>query len=303
MASHPESPLLPPELEREIFETAAIRHPKVIPNLFLVSRRVYDWVGCVKYRTILPAARWHRGLVDTQKLCSDVELLMAIKSKSRPHSFFCDRVKHLFAENITDLQLQTLLSVCKNINILAVLTIRAVLPSPETQPMFQLQDLRPRRLSIEIEDLILSLPKDAHFHPILTSVTHLDLYDTKHRDDFVDHLALLHPLTHLSLWNGSASGAEMSAALSRCRRLESLVDMHGGTPNEAHPTFPDDASCTADMRFVSIVLDADAYLRDWVVGTQGGLDFWARADEFIVKRRHGDIEPSTRYWIEESDGI
>ncbi|KAK7055721.1 hypothetical protein R3P38DRAFT_2499763 [Favolaschia claudopus] len=294
-----ESPILPPELEREIFETAAIRHPDVMPNLFLVSRRVHDWIECVKYRTILPAGREVELGVDTQMLCSDVELLKAIDSESKTPSFFCDRVKHLFAQDITASQFRTLLSTCKNIDILAVLTS----PRTEAQPMFELQAIHPCRLSIEISDLVPSLPQDAHFHPILTSVTHLDLYDTKHRDDFVDHLALLHTLTHLSTWNGSASVAQMSAALSKCRGLEALVDMHGGNPNEIHPTFQDDAPCTADMRFVSMALGDNAYLRDWVVGTQGGMDFWARADAFIVKRRHGDIKPSTRYWIEESDGI
>ncbi|KAK7051902.1 hypothetical protein R3P38DRAFT_3255153 [Favolaschia claudopus] len=294
-----ESPILPPELEREIFETAAIRHPKVIPTLFLVSRRVHDWVECVKYRTILPAGREAELGVDTQMLCSDVQLLRAIQSESKPESFFCDRVKHLFAQDITASQFRTLLSACKNIDILAVLTSHRA----EAQPMFELQALHPCRLGIEISDLIPSLPQDAHFHPILTSVTHLDLYDVKHRDDFIGNLALLHTLTHLSLWNGSASVAEMSAVLSKCRRLEALVDMHAGVPKDAHPTFEDDAPCTAEVRFVSISLNDDAYLRDWVVGTQGGIDFWARADAFIIRRRHGKIDPSTRYWIEEGDGI
>ncbi|KAK7051905.1 hypothetical protein R3P38DRAFT_3386552 [Favolaschia claudopus] len=292
----PESPILPPELEREIFETAAIRHPEIIPNLFLVSRRVHDWVECIKYRTILPFAR--EADLGVQMLCSDAQLLRAIQSDSKPEWFFCDRVKHLFIESpLTDAQFMTLLSTCKNIDILAVLIF------PGTQCMLRLQALHPRKLGISLRNIIHSVPQDTHFHPILTSVTHLDLYDTKHRDDFIEHLALLNTLTHLSLWNDSTSVAEMSAALSKYRRLEALVDMHGGILNEAHPTFQDDAPCTADVRFVSLSLDDDAYLQDWVVGTQGGTDFWARADAFIAKRRHGDIKPSTRYWIEEGDGI
>ncbi|KAK7051918.1 hypothetical protein R3P38DRAFT_2857694 [Favolaschia claudopus] len=297
--SDPESPILPPELEREIFETAVIRHPDVILNLFLVSRRVHDWVEYVKYRTILPGGREFDLGVDTRMLCSEVQLLRAIQSKSKPESFFRDRVRHLFAEDMSATEFQILLSACKNIDILAVLTSTF----PEIQSALQHEALHPRRLSISISHLIESVPQEAQFHPILTSVTHLDLYDVNHRDDFLDHLALLHALTHLSLWNGSASAAQMSAALSKCRGLEALVDMHGGNPNEIHPTFQDDAPCTADIRFVSISLDDDAYLRDWVVGTQGGIDFWARADAFIAKRRHGDIKPSTRYWIEECDGI
>jgi hypothetical protein len=37
------SPFFPPELEGKIFETPAYNYPKMIVNLPLVSRRVYDW--------------------------------------------------------------------------------------------------------------------------------------------------------------------------------------------------------------------------------------------------------------------
>jgi hypothetical protein len=36
-------PFLPVELEREIFETAAMRHPKLIPTLLRVCHRVHVW--------------------------------------------------------------------------------------------------------------------------------------------------------------------------------------------------------------------------------------------------------------------
>jgi hypothetical protein len=36
-------PVFPPELEREIFETVAERHPETIASLLLVSQRVYEW--------------------------------------------------------------------------------------------------------------------------------------------------------------------------------------------------------------------------------------------------------------------
>jgi hypothetical protein len=37
------SPILPPELEREIFEICAISRPASIPNLMLVAQRVKEW--------------------------------------------------------------------------------------------------------------------------------------------------------------------------------------------------------------------------------------------------------------------
>lgn len=36
-------PKLPPELERQIFETCALDYPEICTNLVLVSKRVYTW--------------------------------------------------------------------------------------------------------------------------------------------------------------------------------------------------------------------------------------------------------------------
>ncbi|KAJ7182925.1 hypothetical protein C8R43DRAFT_1116537 [Mycena crocata] len=57
-----------------------------------------------------------------------------------------------------------------------------------------------------------------------------------------------------------------------------------------------------DVPVVGIVLEDDDYEADWVAGTKGGSDFWARADAFVGKRRRGEIEPKSR-WIEDSVGI
>jgi hypothetical protein len=39
-----EPPKLPPELERQIFETCAIENPKICTVLVLVARRVHVWL-------------------------------------------------------------------------------------------------------------------------------------------------------------------------------------------------------------------------------------------------------------------
>jgi hypothetical protein len=43
-------PVFPPELEREIFETAAERHPETIASLLLVSLCVNEWYGSIHAR-------------------------------------------------------------------------------------------------------------------------------------------------------------------------------------------------------------------------------------------------------------
>ncbi|KAJ7131406.1 hypothetical protein C8R44DRAFT_774790 [Mycena epipterygia] len=46
------SPSFPPELEREIFESAAQLYPNTIPNLLLVARRVNEWIERIKCNTV-----------------------------------------------------------------------------------------------------------------------------------------------------------------------------------------------------------------------------------------------------------
>ncbi|KAJ7488997.1 hypothetical protein FB451DRAFT_1362023 [Mycena latifolia] len=58
-----------------------------------------------------------------------------------------------------------------------------------------------------------------------------------------------------------------------------------------------------DARFVWVYLPNGGWSDDWLAGTRGGTDFWVRAERFIVKKRQGGIEPTSRYWIEEGDGI
>ena len=49
---------LPPELERQIFETCALENPEVCPVLLLVARRVYLWsVGYDDYTGVCFAQR------------------------------------------------------------------------------------------------------------------------------------------------------------------------------------------------------------------------------------------------------
>ncbi|KAJ7826702.1 hypothetical protein B0H14DRAFT_2816723 [Mycena olivaceomarginata] len=52
MSSASASPMLPLELEREIFEIYALSWPKLIPKLMLVAKCVKEWVEPLLYRII-----------------------------------------------------------------------------------------------------------------------------------------------------------------------------------------------------------------------------------------------------------
>ncbi|KAJ7882118.1 hypothetical protein B0H13DRAFT_1891044 [Mycena leptocephala] len=191
----------------------------------------------------------------------------------KPASFFYDCVQHLLVKELPVNQLEEILSVCSGVKSLALFQR----PGPLTPA---LGAMRP-------------LP------PIFTFVTHLDLYTSiqEGAGNIVGHLALFPALTHLA---GFYSGYNVFAVLERCPKLEALIDMHPPLPQWAQIPIE-------DPRFVSMEVShechAKEYANAWVMGTRGGMDFWARADAFIAKKRRGEITPSTRCWIEEADGI
>ncbi|KAJ7131442.1 hypothetical protein C8R44DRAFT_871934 [Mycena epipterygia] len=136
-------------------------------------------------------------------------------------------------------------------------------------------------------------------HTIFTSVTHLDLFDVIDTTNLQWpwlNLALIPSLTHLSLLclKNSIVGTEL---LLKCKKLQVLIRMN----NTRYYT--DNPPSIEDVRFVRMVLKDDEYAEDWILGTKGGMDFWARADAFVTKRRRREIKPDSRCWIEDGDGI
>ncbi|KAJ7488973.1 hypothetical protein FB451DRAFT_681221 [Mycena latifolia] len=282
-------PIFPLELEREIFETTADLYPATIPNLLLVSQRACEWIERIKYRTVTSTGA---GL-----FCPFRVVQQAIRSNSKPAGFFHDRVRNLFIETtfIGEDELQEILSVCSGIRSLVLYAFSG----PST--LRSLGAIKPQRLSLFLTGLFQDLRSVDPSHPVFTFVTHFDLFDSLvNTPDFQSvwaNLILFPALTHLSLlrFGGSTIGRDLLAANMK---LEVLVHMQGSGeyPHDALPSID-------DPRFVAMVLSDDEYESDWLAGTKGGLDFWARAELFIAKKRRGEIQPSSRCWIEPGDGI
>ncbi|KAF7369321.1 hypothetical protein MVEN_00260400 [Mycena venus] len=282
------SPLLPPELEREIFEIASVFHPDTIPNLLLVSHRVYEWIEKIKYRTVTPGDHF-------TAMCTVPSLQRAIRSNSKLGSFFRDYIQHLFVKNLNNDELEEIFSACSGTRSLVLFQgIKRIEQIPS------IGATRPRRLSLYVNDLLdTKNPPRLPLPPMFTFVTHLDLFDQRHHNHTIGHLVGLPALTHLALWENSMDTAERTDVLTRCRGLETLIEMHGILSDWDPERLPS----IADVRFMAMVISDEDYLEDWVFGTKGGLDFWARADIFIAKKRRGEIKPESRCWIEEGDGI
>ncbi|KAJ6482709.1 hypothetical protein C8R45DRAFT_1215420 [Mycena sanguinolenta] len=319
------SPFFPLDLEREIFETAAYFYPKTIYNLLLVSHRVYEWytayldafqyadidsyslrIDGMQYATVADEAFEDSCPVDV--------LLQKIQSESRPASFFHRNVRHLCVagrrgnwNQDMDVIIQVL-SACSGIHNLALSVgphaHESLPPSRhESLPPWALAALKSRRLTTPVFFLQIDPPT-----PMFTFLTHLHvpfnpLLATTSRDQLHSFLAHLPALTHFAmgpvLWNILDAGAALAKEiLTTCENLDVLVVNMTRTADVK--LFP----AIDDVRFLLFQHARKAeFIRGWVSETRGGVDFWARADAFVAKKKRGEIQPISRCWIEVRDGI
>ncbi|KAJ7267083.1 hypothetical protein C8J57DRAFT_1326581 [Mycena rebaudengoi] len=265
-------PSFPPEIEREVFETAATRNREIIPALLLVAHRVHLWLEPLLYRTIIIYPESQRN---------------AFRHKAA--TFLAKNVQHilfLWASLERDI---SCLESCRGTRRLALLmrSYPSFLPTLATLP-----DLRYLSASLtELFGVNGPLTPDALRHPLFAAITHLELFDLDSvLEDVVGIGGLPQTLTHLAV----------TEIYDRRYLLDILANSQGIRvllAGYAQQTLIDDS------RFVLISLSYVIYEGDWILGGQGGSDFWARADAFVAKKKCGQIKPASRCWIEESDLI
>ncbi|KAJ7677798.1 hypothetical protein DFH06DRAFT_560978 [Mycena polygramma] len=279
-------PIFPPELERDILEAAAELYPETIPDLLLVCHRVYECqIVRIKHKTV--AADGEKGSYPFRTL------LRAISSDSKPASFFHAHVKYLFIrDTVADEEaLLDALSACKGIQSLALLHRKLPLSIS-----LSLGAVRPRRLAVHLKSLSDCIDLCRPMFALVTHLTVLDgfIFDSA-AEGWTPFLAQLPSLTHLALHYGFHVLADL---LESCEKLQVLVFLHRIPAGQRMYL-----NSVEDPRFVFMALPIDDQVDDWVLGTRGGNDVWARADAFVAKKLRGEIEPRARCWIEAHDGI
>ncbi|KAJ7079911.1 hypothetical protein C8R44DRAFT_895590 [Mycena epipterygia] len=270
-----QSPTLPRELERQIFETTASIHPRSMPALILVAQRVKIWIGPLLYR-VLHIGR--RPLDSEQIWVSGHSIAVRRLMEARPPAFFHDHVRHLC------LDLHATVFLDDSVLVACDATVNVHLAGGNSQLLPQLAKLPLRRLSVDLKYLF---PRSPDFrHALFATITHLSLHSPNLDWPQLAGLVHLPCLTHLSLDEPSPeyfyqnalrafkSLAVLAVSWSQLRLVEALVSRGTYT------------AIATDPRFV--VLLAENRIRDWDVGAQGGNDYWARADELVRKRRSGE---------------
>ncbi|KAJ6476348.1 hypothetical protein C8R45DRAFT_377533 [Mycena sanguinolenta] len=272
-----DSPVFPAELEREIFETAALLDSRAIPSLLRVARRVLEWIEPLLYRVVMIGhssrkdEAYHRAL----------ELKPAVLAKGVQHLFVVTGFSKWPEEDT-----RLLLRLCAP-QLLSLWSSSAFY-SPEILPIL-LHAIRLQRWAGDLEDLFGDHSDVDLRISAFRTITHMDIFD-----DLTDEneaaicagLAALPCLTHLCL-NDTRRLDLIPRILTQCPHLQVLGLMD---PDEEIVTEIADDPPTTDVRFVVSVIE-DAW-QDWEIGAQGGTDFWAADDDFVARKRRGEIDAS-----------
>ncbi|KAJ7733068.1 hypothetical protein DFH07DRAFT_141322 [Mycena maculata] len=259
---------LPIELERVIFELAAWWYPETTQTLILVAKRVCIWIEPLLYQVVLSNGNPDR-------------LLQMMQAKSP--EFLRKHVHHLaFSSVIPRSEITRVLSTCTNIYDLALWT-------GDTYPgllgdMGNLTHLR--QLSVNLYALFggheeFNIPPPAELP--FSHLTHLDVFSAV-PEPLWSVFATLPALTHLS-FSDYYIPELISAVLQTCEPLKLLIVVW---TQDADPMW--ETPEIADPRFCMIA--CPQFENDWELGAWGGLDFWRRADDFVARKRNGEIEGS-----------
>ncbi|KAJ7069416.1 hypothetical protein C8F01DRAFT_1226773 [Mycena amicta] len=281
--------VFPPELERDIFETVGRLHPKSIPTLLCVARRVHIWLKPLLYQVI------HLSNSQPEKVAGIVHAMQFEPEFLRETArFLC--LDYDFRETTNQL-----LKLCSRrvVDLVLVNNYR----NHDITVLADMTNLR--RLTIfTLQELCTVIDS----HPgIFPRLTHIELSgsfaaSTPANKEFTRTLVHLPALTHLCCANPhSISWSRVQDILDAMPRLIILALVY--SRSSAQENFePVNAASITDTRFVAgtYVDDtvADGWL-EWEESARGvALDYWDRAEIFLQRKKKGEVE-GKRFWVDD----
>ncbi|KAK7006300.1 tyrosinase central domain-containing protein [Favolaschia claudopus] len=273
---------VPPELEREIFETTAAKFPKSIPALLRVARRVHIWIEPLLYRVI--------HLDDNAEV--EHAAYRAMKRKDAP-DFFHKAVHHLVLQSDDRgpnvLQLLSLCTGLREFGCINSSVDHTMLPI-----LAEMRDLR--RMCCSFTSLFGNVQSIDFKHPVLRSITHLDVFEDNCwtlLGPVLQLPALTHLCFHKNHWETLARDG-LPVAAADCPALQLLLfQWPAGSESQK------DYDSIKKPRLYDLPVVVGLYNNYWgemEAEARGCLKFWAEADDFISRRRKGEVE-ATRFWI------
>ncbi|KAJ6593240.1 hypothetical protein B0H19DRAFT_1089503 [Mycena capillaripes] len=277
---------LPEDLEREIFEIAACFRPRAIPKLMLVARRVKLWVEPFLYRTLV-LSRYDTEQYPAHSMDTVFPILYSPPLRAAVRNFLCTWVPPEDGALV--------LSRCSGIENLWIngeqMTVSRLLSSIADLPNL-------KRFHCNLTLLFSSAP-GGHIdfmHRLFERITHLELLDYYRPAELERDserwctIARLPALTHLAFYTPSFVVIALPL-LRTCPNLVVLVLKFGwGSPETLFDARPDAQELVKDLRFVVMECSQEKTTKDWQTGAYTGRDFWTRAEEWIGKRRAGEVD-------------
>ncbi|KAJ7149983.1 hypothetical protein C8R46DRAFT_1125416 [Mycena filopes] len=273
--------VLPPELERYIFEIAAARDYPSIPTLLLVAHRVQIWIEPLLY-TVISAN-------------DKTPIARSVLDSNKPPIFFRNAVRHLVVSGpnfttvpMTAEDVRRILELCPGIVSFAAADryINNLL-----LPLFEKMHLQRLGLFLPLlfDDGVVDFTSRA-----FRSLTHLDMFGGVQDNitQMLPRIPTLPSLTHLAL-EPDIPRDDILTVLVQCPRLQLLIVLSSSGQADGY-----ERSKTAppiDARFV--IGTYTDYWADWEAGARGLPDFWARGDDFVARKRKGEIA-ATCYWMD-----
>ncbi|KAJ7112065.1 hypothetical protein C8R43DRAFT_1138993 [Mycena crocata] len=150
--------------------------------------------------------------------------------------------------------------------------------------------LSPKRLYADIRPLLRGL---SPLHPSFSKVTYLELIGSAENPlpnnmGIWSGLSLLPQLTHLS-FNANEFIPICLPLLQSCKTLAVLICLDSTVIySQTDRWILQEEGLQKDVRFVAIT--CRIWWKDWQMGILTGVDYWTQADDFVTKRRSGEID-------------
>ncbi|KAF7317626.1 hypothetical protein MKEN_00850000 [Mycena kentingensis (nom. inval.)] len=283
------SPRLPPELERAIFELAALRRPKSIPSLMLVAWRVKEWLDPILCRTlaIVSGSLSQRNTALLSCTFTEFEML------ARNQAAMGQSLRNARLWLLNNDQQRTLFDLAPNIEDLYIYP--RVRQGRTPAPLGHLKRLA--RLSTGIFDIGDQLTILTPTHPCFSHLTHLSVYLDRlfpiaSIDEIWSKIAALPALTHVASGTGSPVHARtIVPILASAKRLRLIVF-------RARAPYTEPVDGPGAHVPVVLLVSTRLLENDWECQFRGVESMWERVERFLAERADSmqylderDVEP------------
>ncbi|KJA28682.1 hypothetical protein HYPSUDRAFT_82281 [Hypholoma sublateritium FD-334 SS-4] len=273
-------PNLPPELERQIFETCAFDHPKFCPELVLVSKAVYAWIDPILISTICIMED-----IRSREQVKIKSFIAKLTSGKNPVEYYARHVKSLALFSFfsySEREVDVILAICtgvKNLAIKAHVRHLNFFDNPQAGTAL-------RRLYI---DYWQHRNFSGHsFHACFRNITHLHLRDMDAVWPYYTGWETLTHLTHVAFESFSSDKVVPVIQILPVVQYVALA-AHYAEPQSQHngsDIVVDNStlSLTEAWEVRVVLLGSSIPLSDWERGARGKSDFWDVVENEVERR-------------------